>query len=198
MYRWNLSYFSFNGIDGIYRVIGLLEKETGIKPNIYFVLNIFDQRSNFAKALQTDARQRLGQYLLSTKIRSSVRLREAAKLGKTIFEHDEKSAVALDFYNLTSELLTIDDTIMDMSINKFKVFAPKAGSVYVLGDFNGWRKNDTNRLSKFEDGNWTAHINVKKGKYRYKFLVDDEWISDPENPQKVPNIFGSVDSLLEV
>ena len=194
----DLSYFSFNGINSVYRVTSLLSSETGRKPSVYFVMNIYDKRSNFAKDLAREAEQKVGPYLLETRVMSSVRLREAARVGKTIFEYDSKSSSALDFYNLTSEILTVEQREADNIMREFMLHAPEAGAVYVLGDFNDWQKTETNRLSKLETGHWSGHFNVKKGRHRYKFLVDDEWIRDPHNPQAETNIFGTVDSLLEV
>ncbi|MEA3489852.1 MAG: AAA family ATPase [Candidatus Omnitrophota bacterium] len=194
----DLSYFSFNGIDSVYRVTSLLETETGRKPSVFFVMNIYDKRSNFAKQFEKDARQRLGPYLIPAKIRSSVRLREAARQGKTIFEYDPKCSAALDFYNLTSEILTSEDRGVDMIVKEFSFHAPEAGAVYVLGDFNEWKKTESNRLLKLENGDWSTHCNLKRGTYRYKFLVDDKWISDPENPETGMNVFGTTDSVLKI
>lgn len=192
----DLSYFSFNGIDNVYRVTGLLNTETGRKPSIFFVLNIFDKRSNFAKTLEQDAQKRIGAYLLPTKVRSSVRLREAARSGKTIFEYDPKCSAALDFYNLTSEILNSEEKNIDLLVKEFSIHAPDAGSVYVLGDFNGWEKSEANRLSKLESGYWSSHFTMNQGEYRYKFLVDNEWMKDPENPTVKKNVFGTTDSIL--
>ncbi len=194
----DLSYFSFNGINSVYRVANLLNVETGRAPSIFFVMNIYDSRSKFAKELDEEAKMKIGPYLLPTKIRASVRLREAAKMGKTIFEHDSKSSAALDFYNLTSEVLTADNRRIDTVIREFSVRAPEAGAVYVLGDFNEWQKTETGRLSKMESGNWSGHLTLERGKYRYKFLVDDKWVNDPENPMVEANAFGSADSVLQV
>jgi len=194
----DLSYFSFNGVDSVYRVANLLETETGRKPSVHFVLNVYDQRSNFAKSFEQDAKRKLGSSLFSTKIRSSVRVREAAKTGKTIFEHDPKCSAALDFYNLISEILTVEEKISETIVREFALNAPKAGSVYVLGDFNGWKKAEANRLAKVEDGKWSAHFNIKRGTYKYKFLVDDKWIHDPGNPDTEKNNFGTVDSVLKI
>ncbi|MDP8299011.1 MAG: AAA family ATPase [Candidatus Tantalella remota] len=194
----DLSYFSFNGINSVYRVTSLLNAETGRDPAVYFVMNIYDQRSNFAKSFEKDAQQKLGPYLLPTKIRSSVRLREAAKDGKTIFEYDPKCTAALDFYNLTSEILTVETKETDMVVREFFLHAPEAGSVYVLGEFNDWEKSEANRLSKLENGQWSGHLNLEKGKYRYKFLVDDEWMPDPDSSRAETNVFGTVDSVLEI
>ncbi|MDD3089499.1 MAG: AAA family ATPase, partial [Candidatus Omnitrophica bacterium] len=193
----DLSYFSFNGINGVYRVTGLLKSEIGRNPQVYFAMNIFDQRSNFAKQFEGDARKKLGPYLLSNKVRSSVRLREAAKAGKTIFEYDPKSTAALDFYNLTSELITVDMKNADVIVREFALHAPQAGSVYVLGDFNNWQKSESNMLTKLETGQWSGHFTLGKGRHRYKFLVDDEWHNDPHNPAVEANVFGGADSIIE-
>lgn len=194
----DLSYFSFNGINNVYRITGLLNKETGRNPGIFFVMNIYDQRSNFAANLEKEVREKLGQYLFSTKIRSSVRLREAAKLGKTIFEYDPKCAASLDFYNLTCEILNLGETFLDTTVREFMLHAPKAGSVYVLGDFNGWKKSEANRLVKLENGSWSTHFSLKNGRYRYKYLVDDRWIHDPDNLDMETNVFGTQDSIISI
>ncbi|MDP8257908.1 MAG: AAA family ATPase [Candidatus Aadella gelida] len=194
----DLSYFSFNGINSVYRVSSLLKNETGRDPSIFFVLNIFDKRSKFARKLEEEAKKRLGPYLLTSKIRASVRLREAASLGKTIFEHDIKSSASSDFYNLTGELLKSKDKDIKVALKEFSLHAPKAGSVYVLGDFNGWKKSEATRLTKLESGDWAAHFTLDRGRYRYKFLVDNEWISDPNNVNSEHNVFGTADSVLEV
>lgn len=194
----DLSYFSFNGVNNIYKITGLLDKETGKSPSIFFLLNIYDKRSNFAKKLEHEAKKKLGQYLFSTKVRASVRLREAAQLGKTIFEHDPRSQSALDFYNLVSEVIAADKVKIDTMLKEFLVSAPKAGEVYVVGDFNGWKKTDSNRLAKLEDGSWTGHLTLKRGRYRYKYIIDDQWVEDPDNPNNEKNSYGSVDSILIV
>ena len=131
-------------------------------------------------------------------MRSSVRLREAARSGKTIFEHDPKSSAALDFYNVTSELLTSDQDKLDVAIREFFLHAPEAGSVYLLGDFNGWQKTESSCLAKMENGDWSGHFTLDRGKYRYKFLVDNEWIRDPNNGRCETNVFGTKDSILEL
>jgi chromosome partitioning protein len=194
----DLSYFSFNGINSVYRVTSLLNSETGRDPSVFFLMNIFDKRSNFAKQFEKDAREKIGPYMLDTRIRSSVRLREAAKKGKTIFEHDPKCSAALDFYNLTSEVLAADKEEMDVVVKEFSLNSPEAGSVFVLGDFNGWEKNEASRLSRLESGHWSAHVTLNRGKYRYKFLVDDEWVTDPSNEKAESNAFGTVDSIVEL
>jgi len=194
----DLSYFSFNGINGVYRVASLLNRETGRKPLIFFALNSYDRRSKCARKIEHNAVSKLGDYLLQTRIRSSVRLREAAGIGKTIFEYDEKSSAALDFSNLTRELLSAGKKKTNTVMQEFLFHAPEAGAVYILGDFNNWQKSEVGRMTRLESGHWSGHVTLRKGKYRYKFLVDDEWIHDPENSKAESNTFGTHDSILKV
>ncbi|MBU1894426.1 MAG: AAA family ATPase [Candidatus Omnitrophica bacterium] len=194
----DLSYFAFNGINGVYRVASLLNRETGRSPSIFFAMNLFDSRSNFARKIEKDARSKLGEYLLSTKIRSSVRLREAASEGKTIFEYADESPSASDFINLTCEILVAESKKTNAIMKEFMFHAPEAGAVYVLGDFNNWQKTEANRLTKLENGHWSGHVTLRRGKYRYKFLVDDEWIHDPENRKVSANGYGTHDSIVKV
>lgn len=35
-----------------------------------------------------------------------------------------------------------------------------------------------------EEGLWGIMLYLKLGKWRYKFVVDGEWIHDPKNPNK--------------
>ncbi|MFH1847236.1 MAG: AAA family ATPase [Candidatus Omnitrophota bacterium] len=192
------SYFSYNGINSVYRVAQLLERETGKNPFISFALSMHDQRSKFARQLEADTKLKVGPYLLNSKIRASVRLREAPKFGKTIFEHDPKSSAAKDFYDLTNEVVVSDNRKIGVSVKEFLFHAPEAGAVYVLGDFNSWQKTEVSRLAKLENGYWSAHFILDKGKYRYKFLIDDEWMRDPKNPKVKMNVFGTADSILIV
>lgn len=77
----------------------------------------------------------------------------------------------------------------------FSVKAPEAKEVYVVGDFNHWKINEASRLAKLEDGNWQAKFALTSGKYRYKFVVDGEWLLDSQNVEKERNPFGTYDSV---
>jgi hypothetical protein len=75
----------------------------------------------------------------------------------------------------------------------FTIYAPDAKKVAVAGDFNGWSKNDF--LTKDEKGFWSGKFKIKPGLYQYKFIVDDKWMTDPENPVKVENFTGPIITL---
>ena len=65
--------------------------------------------------------------------------------------------------------------------------------VYLSGSFNDWaRKNVMFRLKRNSSGIWWIVLNLKPGRYSYKFIVDDKWCSDPCNPSKSQGFGNSV------
>lgn len=52
-----------------------------------------------------------------------------------------------------------------------------AKQVSLAGDFNNWNMFGT-PLAKTKDG-WQSRINLPKGKYLYKFIIDGSWTADP-------------------
>lgn len=77
----------------------------------------------------------------------------------------------------------------------FSVSAPAAKEVYIVGDFNHWKINDESRLVRLNDGSWEKRFTLSPGKYRYKFVVDGEWVLDTRNEEKEQNPFGTYDSV---
>jgi 1,4-alpha-glucan branching enzyme len=80
---------------------------------------------------------------------------------------------------------------------EFKLYAPQAKRVNLAGTFNNW---NTKLVSAKKDsrGNWTAKVNLKPGRYEYKFLVDGSWLTDPHCTACVPNSFGTQNCVVEV
>ena len=56
---------------------------------------------------------------------------------------------------------------------EFRHKAPKAKSVELVGDFNAW-KSGLLKMSRGDDGTWSAVIPVPEGRHKYLFLVDGE------------------------
>ena len=65
--------------------------------------------------------------------------------------------------------------------------------VTVAGSFNKW--NNAIQPMHWINGAWETTIQVVPGTYRYKFVVDGVWITDPKNPNMNKDSF---DSILEV
>jgi 1,4-alpha-glucan branching enzyme len=58
-------------------------------------------------------------------------------------------------------------------VTTFRVWAPNAKQIDVVGDFNGWQPNK-NMLSKCEDGFWEGTINNLTAGEKYKYVLLNE------------------------
>ena len=66
--------------------------------------------------------------------------------------------------------------------------------VAVAGDFNKW--NQSQLLFSREGGEWVCRVSLPAGTYQYKFIVDGDWLTDPNNPATVHDERGITNSLL--
>ena len=65
----------------------------------------------------------------------------------------------------------------------FRVWAPQARSVHVLGDFNNRQRNDTSLLTRDAHGHWLGFIPGAKDRHRYMFYIVGE---GGEGPKRDP------------
>lgn len=72
----------------------------------------------------------------------------------------------------------------------------QATRIFLSGEFNSWSTNM--HLFGREKGEWVCRIDLKPGKYQYKFIVDGEWMIDPANPNSITTTEGYVNSVLEI
>ena len=72
-----------------------------------------------------------------------------------------------------------------------------ARSVSVAGSFNDWNPEQT-PMSRDLEETWKTTVSLKPGRYEYRFVVDGQWLSDPNTRESVPNEFGSTNSVLVV
>jgi alpha-amylase/alpha-mannosidase (GH57 family) len=69
----------------------------------------------------------------------------------------------------------------------FAYVNPAAHSVSLVGDFNGWSK-DEHPLQRDSSGTWTGTQALRAGMFQYLFLVDGaDYVVDPANPATTPN-----------
>ncbi len=75
----------------------------------------------------------------------------------------------------------------------------KAGAkqVFVAGSFNGWKPEST-PLSLKGNGRWVGDLAIKPGRHEYLFVVDGQWLPDPNAKETVQNPFGGKNSVLIV
>jgi 1,4-alpha-glucan branching enzyme len=77
----------------------------------------------------------------------------------------------------------------------FQLEAPQAEQVCVVGSFNEWDPM-ANMLGYDEGGRWGCTLALEPGEYEYRFVVDGEWLDDPENLLRRSNGFGTENCIL--
>ncbi len=75
-------------------------------------------------------------------------------------------------------------------LNNYK----NAKKVVVAGSFNNWNRNEL-RMRRTSEG-WTLPLYLRDGTYSYKFLVDDQWITDPDNETTRKDMLGNQNSVI--
>ena len=77
----------------------------------------------------------------------------------------------------------------------FKLMAPQATTVAIVGDFNNWKPTP---LVKNDAGAWETRVRLAPGQYNYVFVVDGKLVSDPAAPKNAVDDFGSPNSVVTV
>jgi Glycogen recognition site of AMP-activated protein kinase len=89
--------------------------------------------------------------------------------------------------------LRVSDTV-----RTFVVVAPQAGTVSLVGDFNGWNVKATPMLHSPNGNVWTVRLPLSAGRHLYAFVVDSAWMSDPQAPLAPDDGFGHANSVILV
>jgi len=78
-------------------------------------------------------------------------------------------------------------------------FSLEAGTtatrVFLAGVFSNWQPQ---RMRRQKDGTFVLILPLGAGEYEYKFVVDDEWVTDPDNLLHAPNPYGTLNSVAAV
>ena len=69
-----------------------------------------------------------------------------------------------------------------------------ANEVLVAGSFSQWKPLAMKRL---KDGSFALTTSVPAGTHEYRFIVDGNWTTDPDNASYVLNPYGSANSVAE-
>lgn len=151
------------------------------KYNTEFILSGFLDRSKIILSGAFNSWDK--QMLLMQKTNTGWRLPMYLKEGR----HEYKFIVDEDWITDPSNALkvpnqegTYNSVIYIGHQVEFKVSAANAKKVYVAGTFNNWKPNIDALLPEFEL--WKTTLNLAKGNYQYKFIVDGNWMLDPKNP----------------
>ena len=95
----------------------------------------------------------------------------------------------------------IDDFYGVKQLGPDVVFAARfesARQVLIAGDFNNWSPASTPMMSMGRPGEWTTKLPLRPGRYRYRFVVDGRWVTDPHNHYVETNQFGELNNVVEV
>lgn len=76
--------------------------------------------------------------------------------------------------------------------------AGKTQRVFVAGDFNHWTPQETPLRFSEALGEFEAWLTLEPGDYRYRLVVDGQWIIDPANPESETGESGQLHSVLRV
>jgi len=220
------SIYALHGLSKIIETIRLLKEAVDHSVRARPLINDVDTTTCFSWKIRMELEEKYAHQLLRTQIHHSIRLREAALVGKPITDFDRQCPVFQDFMQLSGELLEVglqmpslnwkepfavdhlytgnpEDQIEsqpkepDPQAVLLMVKAPQAVTVQVAGDFNHWIPEAMVPPIKW-GGLWRKLYHMPDGIYKYRFLVDGEWICDPRNNRKEPNPFGGYDSVIQV
>lgn len=215
------SFFSLHGIGKLLETFDVLEKQTGHRITPRVLLTLYPGRTPFVRAVVDEIRSHLSGRHFETVIRYSVKLAEAASHGLPIAHYCRRCVGFEDYQALTAEVLQQDAvspmrervTIADLvtpgedddserplppAVTRegvmFTLEAPDARRVQLVGDFNGWvlDGNDMSPTGRI----WKKAVPLEPGRYRYRYVVDGLWQSDPLNPAVEPCPYGGSDSIL--
>ncbi len=78
----------------------------------------------------------------------------------------------------------------------FKLEAPKAEEVLLVGTFNDWDPRGR-PLKKGKDGLWRTFVSLEPGAHEYRFVVDGRWRDDP-GARTVANPYGGRNCCIDV
>jgi len=80
----------------------------------------------------------------------------------------------------------------------FSVRFNDARRVQIAGDFNNWSPMSTPMMSNGQPGVFKMSLPLSPGRYRYRFVVDGRWVTDPNNQYVEANQFGELNNVVEV
>ena len=80
----------------------------------------------------------------------------------------------------------------------FQVTANPKSTVSLAGTFNQWDTKQHPMKDINDTGTYTIVLMLPKGEHEYKFVINDNWIVDPECRDRVHHDCGTLNSFLKV
>lgn len=209
------SFFALHGVGKLLETFSVLTKKTGHELAVRALVTLYDGRTRFARDVVEEIRRHLVGRHFRTLIRHSVKLAEAASHGVPIARYCSRCAGFEDYEALAAEVLEMEtsrpvtepgaETGGDITSAEpaapqvtpegvvFALEAPSARRVQLAADFNGWTA-DGNEMTPHASV-WTKVVKLDPGRYRYRYVVDGMWQTDPLNDEVEPTPYGGHNSV---
>jgi chromosome partitioning protein len=207
------SRFSLEGLSQLIDIINLVKDRLNHDVSYQVLVANFDSRLKHSFKMLARIKETFKNNMFSTIVHINVKLKEAQNEGKHIFNYDKYCRGAKDYFSLSREIITqegmptpsleremrqvLKEKLPRLTEVVFSLFAPDAREVYVAGDFNDWKQDETTRMEG-KNGTWFKRMNLRSGRYHYRFIIDGKWTEDPTNPITETNPYGDKDSLIKV
>jgi starch synthase len=142
-------------------------------------------------------------YRLKNKIYFNVKEAKNLELDKELEKEEKEKAMNLSSVKKEkNEKKKSSDKEIDINGEKNVSFSYKFGNnrnpktVLISGSFDGWKEKHPLKYDNREK-KWICKMNLKKGKYFYKYIIDGNWEINPnENHSKGSD--GIVNNVIEV
>ncbi len=202
------SSFSLQGLGRLLATLELMEEKCNHVIKFRALATIFDRRAKFSWELVEEIKRHFGDQIYNTKIHTTVKLKEAAHAGKPIGRFETGSLGFFDYDQLAKEILD-EEADMKTDTNAhapkktnrgvdFTLFAPDAKVVQLVGDFNNWNPEQIVLENTGDGGIWRKTILLPAGRYQYRYIIDGNWIHDPQNDKTEYSPYGGLNSVVEV
>lgn len=80
----------------------------------------------------------------------------------------------------------------------FRIREEVGAKVFLAGSFNNWDATAKQLTDKNGTGDFTCCLNLPKGRYEYKFVVNGTWKADGACADWVTNDMGTINSVITV
>jgi chromosome partitioning protein len=212
-------FFSLHGISRLLETVNLIDKRLNCEIKVKALITMFDRRTKFSHEVKDEIYKNFSGNVFETVIHNNVRIKEASSYGVPVADYDKRCHGALDYIALAKEVASpkskekavAQEATASEKITSFiqeaqhvkkgtviTFHSDVAQNVEIAGDFNNWVTSVDSKLERIDKGVWAKVIHLKPGAYKYKFVVDGQWVNDPSNPNLVTDEVGNRNSILEV
>jgi chromosome partitioning protein len=101
----DMGFFSLHGTSRLLSIVDMVRNKTGHAIRAKFIATQYDRRTKISDEILSDIRNHFKHSMFTTLINSNVKLREAARAGKSIIEYEKRCAGYRDYMALAEEVI---------------------------------------------------------------------------------------------